>query len=488
MLKIIYIKYFFIFFLWVSFFTVSVKAQDIRQDHLLLETKKQIMQEKADNELKQAKIDAKKYNFKIKNDKKALELAIADLLNKNKKLVTENKTIEKSIMELQKIEIELKTDLSKYHAVNQELSGFIKTNAKDLQNILIESLQSGLTKSRYDFLNSMLAQEGFWSMDDIAKMTDSFFNEIKVSGEVKTTKALIINRFGIEQEATVLTLGNFTGIYKLQKKDNLEEEIGFLLYSNKSQRFFALSKLPSNSMTIKISDYLQGEIAEVPIDISKGTALRQLTHQLSLMKQIPKGGPLVFPILLILIIALIILVERVLFFTLKQIRTEPFMNKVRNLIVQEKWEECEQFFLSQKGRFIPDILLTALPFRNQSRQDMENALQEAILGKIPQIERFLSTLGMVAAIAPLLGLLGTVTGMINTFHVITYYGTGDPKMMSGGISEALITTMLGLTVAIPIMLFHTFLSRKVETQIGLMEEKAVAFVNTVFKNNLKTPE
>ena len=116
-----------------------------------------------------------------------------------------------------------------------------------------------------------------------------------------------------------------------------------------------------------------------------------------------------------------------------------------------------------------------------SRDDMENALQEAIINKIPRLESFLSTLGMLAAIAPLLGLLGTVTGMINTFHTITYYGTGDPRMMSGGISEALVTTMLGLTVAIPIMLAHTLLTRKVETEIAMMEEKAVAFVNTIFK-------
>ncbi len=114
-------------------------------------------------------------------------------------------------------------------------------------------------------------------------------------------------------------------------------------------------------------------------------------------------------------------------------------------------------------------------------KEMENALQEAILGEIPRVERFLSTLGMLAAIAPLLGLLGTVTGMINTFHVITYYGTGDPRMMSGGISEALVTTMLGLSVAIPIMLAHTLLARRVETQISRMEEKSVAFVNIIFK-------
>jgi biopolymer transport protein ExbB len=121
-----------------------------------------------------------------------------------------------------------------------------------------------------------------------------------------------------------------------------------------------------------------------------------------------------------------------------------------------------------------------MEFRTLKRTDMENALQEAILGEIPPLERFLSTLGMLAAIAPLMGLLGTVTGMINTFHVITFYGTSDPRMMSGGISEALVTTMLGLCVAIPIMLCHTLLSRQVETMIATMEEKAVAMVNAVF--------
>ena len=157
------------------------------------------------------------------------------------------------------------------------------------------------------------------------------------------------------------------------------------------------------------------------------------------------------------------------------------MAKLRQLVDQGNWEECKTLLSAEKNRLIPKILLTSLPFRKQKREDMENALQESILGEIPKIERFLSTLGMLAAIAPLLGLLGTVTGMINTFHVITYYGAGDPRMMSGGISEALVTTMLGLTVAIPIMLVHTLLSRRVETQIGQMEEKAVSFVNMVFK-------
>ena len=101
---------------------------------------------------------------------------------------------------------------------------------------------------------------------------------------------------------------------------------------------------------------------------------------------------------------------------------------------------------------------------------------------MPRLERFLAILAIFGAIAPLLGLLGTVTGMIDTFRVITLYGTGDPRMMSGGISEALITTELGLAVAIPIMLFHTFLSRRVDHLVGDMEEKAVALTNIIQKD------
>jgi biopolymer transport protein ExbB len=89
---------------------------------------------------------------------------------------------------------------------------------------------------------------------------------------------------------------------------------------------------------------------------------------------------------------------------------------------------------------------------------------------------------MLASIAHLLGLLGTVTGMIETFHVSTLHGTGDPRLMSGGISEALVTTMLGLSVAIPLMLSQTLLNRAVDKTIGQIEEKAVALVNIIHKS------
>jgi biopolymer transport protein ExbB len=482
--------------------SVPAMAQDMRKDHLSLAKKQQMMQEKASKELDQARAAAKEKDLEIKKNKKALIAAIEDLKTKNKNLKIDNRQIEKTIQGLEKTQIKLKADLSESQILNQELSGYIQTNSRDLEKLLIKSLQTGLEDhnkilDRHKFLDPMgrqgkivpekLNPKKIWAMEDITQMADILFQEIQASGEVKITKSLIIDRQGREQEAQVLTLGNFTGIYMLENKSNSnsnsnsEDEIGFLLYSEKSRQFFALSKLPSQGMAARISDYFAGDSDDVVLDISKGEALRQLTHELSLVEQVPKGGPIIWPILVILVLSLVILGERLLFFSFKQIRVEPFMAKVRDLVAREDWDACKQLFSSKNKRLIPKILLTALPFRDLSRQDMENVLQEAILGEIPRIERFLSTLGMLAAIAPLLGLLGTVTGMINTFHVITYFGAGDARMMSGGISEALVTTMLGLSVAIPIMLFHTLLSRRADTQISQMEEKAVAFVNMVFK-------
>jgi biopolymer transport protein ExbB len=182
-------------------------------------------------------------------------------------------------------------------------------------------------------------------------------------------------------------------------------------------------------------------------------------------------------------LALILVLERVLFLQRVHTRTDIIMGKVNELASRGKWDECQDLLKKKRGGPVRNVLISGLASRGEDRETLESVLQESILRELPRLERFLPTLNIMAAIAPLLGLLGTVTGMINTFHVITLYGTGDPRMMSGGISEALVTTMLGLAVAIPIMLIHTFLSRRVDHITGDMEEKAVALTNIIHKQS-----
>jgi len=114
---------------------------------------------------------------------------------------------------------------------------------------------------------------------------------------------------------------------------------------------------------------------------------------------------------------------------------------------------------------------------------MEDSVQEAVLHELPGLERFLSALAILAGVAPLLGLLGTVTGMIATFNAITVFGSGEPRLMAGGISEALLTTAAGLIIAIPILFIHSILSGRVEGLIADMERFSATLLNLVNKES-----
>ena len=455
----------------------SLMARDMRATHQMVETRVLDLLEKAKAREESARAISRENLEKIIHDKHRLKKAIVQLKTNIRTLAKDNKKIKTQIKTLNAEESKLRQDLEATAAVNREFQGVVQTNARDLKAVLVQSLQSGLEPGRHSFLEPIILGREFPFMEDVEKIAENLFSEIQASGQVMVTQGSIVDRKGTERPAQVLLLGNFTGIY------TLDNETGFLLYSDSSQRYFALSRLPSAKIQDNIVEYLAGQRDDIYMDVSKGAAIRQLTHQLSLTDQIPKGGAIVWPILAILGIAVLILIERFFFFSRRRVNAEKLMTVLRKKIIANDWAGCQALLESKKKKLIPKILLTALALKDRTRAEMENALQEAILGEIPAIERFLSTLGMLAAIAPLLGLLGTVTGMINTFHVITYYGTSDPRMMSGGISEALVTTMLGLSVAIPIMLCHTLLSRRVETQISKMEEKSVSFVNMVFKTS-----
>jgi biopolymer transport protein ExbB len=126
-----------------------------------------------------------------------------------------------------------------------------------------------------------------------------------------------------------------------------------------------------------------------------------------------------------------------------------------------------------------EMLSIGVQHAAEGRGVLEELLFERVLRVRPTLERFLPFLAITAAAAPLLGLLGTVIGMINTFQLITIFGTGDAKSLSSGISEALMTTALGLVVAIPTLILHGALSRLAKRKLGLLEELSVAFVNGV---------
>jgi biopolymer transport protein ExbB len=349
-------------------------------------------------------------------------------------------------------------------------------NAKDIDTLIAQNPQATPNKASPSFLADLAGDFRFPGMDDIHEMASALDDLTRSYGNVIRNRGVIIDRSGAEVEADILHLGPFTALYRM------ENEAGFLNHSSTSANLYALSRLPSRRVQKQIGAYMDGQSEVVPIDITRGGALRQISHELRLWEQVPKGGAIVWPILVILILGVLIIIERSAFLWRKHTNAETLIRRIETESSDNNWSACEQTCAQYPGKPVAKVLQAGLACCQMQREEMENALQEAILTEIPAMERFLSTLGMLAAIAPLLGLLGTVTGMIDTFHVITLYGTGDARLMSGGISEALVTTMLGLTVAIPLMLAHTLLNRTVDRRIGQMEEKAIALVNIVYKN------
>jgi biopolymer transport protein ExbB len=458
------------------FLRPPVYGQDMRELQVQAQQAKAALMQKADEELKAAEREAAENRDRIINDKSSLKTAVAKLKIQNRQLQQE---VEKLTLEhhaLDEKEESLSRKLDETDSMVRELVGVIRVNAKDLSVLMNENLQNALTGKTSDFLEAIAGQSKFPGMKDIRMMTEALFDQIKMSGEVMLTKGIMVNRAGQEVEADILALGCFTAAYRLGK------EVGFLNYSESGQKLYALSRLPSGRLQKQISRYMEGRDEAIPVDVSRGAALRQLTHELSLWRQIPKGGPIVWPILAILGLGIAIVIERVIFLLRRRFDADSMIGRIDALAAQQDWDACRKVCAPYAGKAVVRVIKSGLEYCHLAREEMENALQEAILKEIPSMERYLSTLGMLAAIAPLLGLLGTVTGMIDTFHVITQHGTGDPRMMSGGISVALVTTMLGLSVAIPIMLAHTLLTRAVDNIIGQMEEKAVALVNIVHKN------
>lgn len=456
-------------------FAAQTTTHDMRAGVIEAEEQRQKLMDLANMERQTAEIESQKSRQRIFQNKKSLTFAIEQQKEKNRTIKQRIIQLKSKIDDLNKIEEKTTEKLVEMDAVVKELAGFVRVTAKDADTLINQSLQSALIKERNAGIAPLLKKSAkFPAMEDIRAIKDILMDEILGFGQVRIERGTIIDQTGKEVTAEILVLGNFSAAYRLDK------EVGFLLFSDKSQQLFALSKSPGTAMEKNIQRYMNGKSEDVPIDISKGGAMRQLTHRLSLLEQIPKGGPVVWPILVLAVMAVLIILERTWFLTRKHLNPTPFMASLKKLMAAQDWEGCGKILAINGKKPLARALMAGMEFRTKTRTDMENALQEAILREIPRLERFLSTLGMLAAIAPLLGLLGTVTGMINTFHTITFYGTSDPRMMSGGISEALVTTMLGLCVAIPIMLCHTLLSRRVETMIATMEEKAVAMVNAVF--------
>jgi biopolymer transport protein ExbB len=216
----------------------------------------------------------------------------------------------------------------------------------------------------------------------------------------------------------------------------------------------------------------------LPLDATLGKALRVEKARKSVFDYIEDGGVVGYVIIALGLAALALTAFKTIEIVGFEVADPKQVDGVLDALARADEPSAEAQAEAVPG-ISGEMLLTGVSFAHEKRAVLEELLFEKILRVRPTLERHLPFLAITAAAAPLLGLLGTVVGMIRTFQLITVFGTGDAKSLSSGISEALITTAEGLIVAIPVLILHGALSRMAKRKLGLLEELSVAFVNGV---------
>jgi len=190
-----------------------------------------------------------------------------------------------------------------------------------------------------------------------------------------------------------------------------------------------------------------------------------------MIELVQKGGIIMVFILLLALIATVIIIERLLYFRKIRMDEEKMLNRLKGTLEKGHYDEALSICENDPSP-ITNLMRVGIEHMNYSTHIIKDSIMDAANLEIPRMERFLSALGSIANIAPLLGLLGTVTGNIDAFGVLGEFGkVGDPAMLAKGISEALITTAAGIIVSIPAIIFYNYLVSKVNHTIIRLENR-----------------
>lgn len=332
-----------------------------------------------------------------------------------------------------------------------EMFGVVRQNAKELQSELDQSVTGVEPRAHQQSIDDVVAAKTLPSMAQLRGLWQAMSEEIRASGQVQTTEIQWLNGQGETQTVPALRLGSL----------GLISEQGYVKWDNARQQALSYQQLPSDFPTFShIRPLVDGDVVTMKVDPSRGVLLEQLALTPTLSQRLQAGGVIGNVILVLLGVGLIIALYRgAILATLRQ-------------KIKAQLKNPEQPGNNPLGR----ILAVYNKEQQRSVEALELRLLEAVVDEQNHLETGLSMLKLLAALAPMLGLLGTVTGMIETFQVITQFGNGDPKVMAGGISMALVTTVEGLIAAIPLLLAHNILSAQAEAIRNILEKQGIGLV------------
>jgi biopolymer transport protein ExbB len=339
----------------------------------------------------------------------------------------------------------------------KELFGVLQQVASDAQAQFHVSLTQLEYPDRNDFLVDFAGRMGQANrLPELAEIETLWFElqrEMVESGRVVTRSLPVLSAEGAEVEQDVTRVGLF----------NVVADGKYLQYVPETGRLIEFARQPDSRFLQGPRAIADGDEGHYPfaIDPVRGQLLSILTQAPNLRERVDQGGIIGYLIIAIGVLGVLLALWRFIALSLESRRMRKQLQDLANPSAD-----------NALGR----ILLTYNEDRQLDIEALELKMGESVLREVPKINRHLPLLKIIAAVAPLMGLLGTVTGMIITFQAITLFGAGDPRLMAGGISQALITTVLGLSVAIPTLLLHNLVSGRAKAMTDILQHEAVAVV------------
>lgn len=312
---------------------------------------------------------------------------------------------------------------------------------------------------------------------DLAKKELSFSREI----EWRTGDLIFDGTVAAGEE---IRLG---GIYAVRRSSGVDSSVSMMLpVAGERGMSFAFRNMNSGNILAEVGQAFEAsrdsQFMMLPVDVLLSTTLstelassEEKSFRETLAQTFRDGGILMYPIALLFFIGLLLVLERFVVLLVKGASLR--YRKVVDLASSGNLEEARLLAKKMHGS-VGKVVQAGILRDYADRDSAEKAIEEVFAAEVPALERGLSTISVMATTAPLLGLLGTVMGMIQLFQVITMHGTSDPKLLAGGISVALVTTEAGLIVAIPLQLLHTFLANRIDGIRSRMEKAGLAVLNS----------
>lgn len=341
-----------------------------------------------------------------------------------------------------------------------ELFGHMTSAAGDLRSTLQTSLVSAQYPNREEFINELIAKmansERLPSIEEIERVWYEMLREMKAGGEVVAFQSPVIALDGEREDSRVVRVGTFNIFAADGRYLQFVPETGVLT---------ELARQPSGAYLSWAEDLAEAteglhRVGLDPTGPTGGTFLSALIDTPTLMERVHQGGTVGYIIIAVGVVGLLIAVWRMAYLFAVGAKVSSQMKSAK----------------ANTNNPLGRVLMVSEQHPNMDAETLELKLSEQVLKEVPKLEVGLNLLKIIATVAPLLGLLGTVTGMIITFQAITIFGAGDPKAMAGGISSALVTTVLGLCVAIPMVLLHTLVNSRAKRIIQVLEERTTGLV------------